>query len=344
VNDYLAYRGTGEPDPDASARPLPDVPPWRESLRARSVSTSATAAATGGRAARGMRYQIDPEEVERVNAALYLRRPLLVTGEPGTGKSSLAYAVAAELGLGEVLRWPITSKSTLRDGLYHYDAIGRLQEANLREIEASHQHAATPKPPKPVDIGSYIRLGPLGTALLPAERPRVLLVDELDKSDIDLPNDLLDVFEEGEFTIQEIARLPADHPPVTVMTADEDGRVELPAGPRGVVRCATFPLVIITSNGERQFPPAFLRRCLQLTLQAPDAEKLARIIEAHLPVQATDYEDMIDEFLDRKSEGELATDELLNAVFLRYSALRPEGESAEQLADIVMPYLDKSPG
>jgi MoxR-like ATPase len=341
VNDYLAYRGTGEPDPKASARPLPDVPPWRESLRARSVGTSATAGTNGDPALRGMKYQIDLEEVERVNAALYLRRPLLVTGDPGTGKSSLAYAVAAELGLGEVLRWPITSKSTLRDGLYHYDAIGRLQEANLREIEARHHHDATPRP---VDIGSYIRLGPLGTALLPAERPRVLLVDELDKSDIDLPNDLLNVFEEGEFTIQEIARLPADQPSVAVMTADEGSRVELSAEPRGVVRCAAFPVVIITSNGERQFPPAFLRRCLQLALEAPNAGKLARIVEAHLPVQATEYADLIEEFLGRKSEGELATDELLNAVFLRYSALRPDGESAEQLADIVMPYLDKSPG
>lgn len=332
MNDYLAYRGTGEPDPDALARPLPDVPPWRESLRARAV---------GGRGVRGLKYQIDPGEVERVNAALYLRRPLLVTGEPGTGKSSLAYAVAAELGLGEVLRWPVTSKSTLRDGLYQYDAIGRLQEANLREIEARDQHEASPTP---VDIGSYIRLGPLGTALLPGPRPRVLLVDELDKSDIDLPNDLLDVFEEGEFTIPELARLPVRQHPVTVMTADEGGQAELSAEPRGVVRCEAFPLVIITSNGERQFPSAFLRRCLQLALQAPGAGKLARIVEAHLPVRAADYEDLIDEFLGRKSEGELATDELLNAVFVRYSALRPAGESAEQLADIVMPYLDKSRG
>ena len=338
MNDYLAYRGTGVPDPGAPERHLPAVPPWRESLRARDTS------AADGQPMRGMKYQIDLEEAERVNAALYLRRPLLVTGEPGTGKSTLAYAVAAELGLGEVLRWPITSKSILRDGLYRYDAIGRLQEANVREIEARHQHGATAKPSKPVDIGSYIRLGPLGTALLPVNRPRVLLVDELDKSDIDLPNDLLDAFEEGEFTIQEIARLPADHPPVTVMTADEGNRIELPAEPRGVVRCDAFPVVIITSNGERQFPPAFLRRCLQLTLQPPDAEKLTRIVEAHLPVQAADYADLIEEFLDRKSEGELATDELLNAIFLRYSGLRPDGESAEQLAGIVMPYLDKSPG
>lgn len=333
MNDYLAYRGTGEPDPGAARRRLPEVPPWRESLRARSASS--------GQGRRGQRYQVGPEEAERVNAAMYLRRPLLVTGDPGTGKSSLAYAVAAELGLGEVLRWPITSKSTLRDGLYHYDAIGRLQEANLSEIKARYQRGGTPAP---VDIGSYITLGPLGTALLPGERPRVLLVDELDKSDIDLPNDLLDVFEEGEFTIPELARLPADQHPVTVMTADAGQRARLPAEPRGVVRCSAFPLVIITSNGERQFPPAFLRRCLQLALEAPDAHKLERIIEAHLEdVNASDFEDLIDIFLTRKSEGELATDELLNAIFMRYSGLRPAGETAGQLADIVMPYLDKSP-
>jgi MoxR-like ATPase len=334
VTDYLAYRGTGEPDPDAATRSLPAVPPWREALRARIIGAD--------QVERGLRYQVDPEQAERVNAALYLRRPLLVTGEPGTGKSSLAYAIAAELGLGQVLRWPITSKSTRQDGLYSYDAIGRLQQANLREIEARHQPGGASA--APVDIGPYIRLGPLGTALLPAGRPRVLLVDELDKSDIDLPNDLLDVFEEGEFTIPELARLPAAQYPVTVTTADEGGRAELPAEPRGVIRCQAFPVVIITSNGERQFPAAFLRRCLQLELVAPDATKLARIVEAYLGEQAGDFGDLIEEFLTRKNEGELATDELLNAIFLRYSGLRPAGETAEQLADIVMPFLDKSPG
>jgi MoxR-like ATPase len=328
--DYLTFQGLGRPAPEAASRALPPAPPWREFLRRGDVD--------GTSSRRGAHYQVEPGEADRVNAALYLRRPLLVTGEPGTGKSSLAYAVAAELGLGEVLRWPVSSKSALRDGLYQYDAIGRLQEANLREIEARREHGATPRP---VDIGSYIRLGPLGTALLPGPRPRVLLVDELDKSDIDLPNDLLDVFEEGEFTIPELARLPAAQHPVTVMTADEGGLAQLSDEPRGVVRCAAFPLVFITSNGERQFPPAFLRRCLQLRLEPASREKLTRIVEAQLGVPAADYQDLIDEFLDRKTEGELATDELLNAIFLRYSGLRPPAETAADLANAVMPYLNR---
>jgi MoxR-like ATPase len=333
MNEWLAYKGTGVPDDGAAGRRLPPPPPWREFLRVRDSE--------GTSRERGKSYQVDPEEAERVNAALYLRRPLLVTGAPGTGKSSLAYGVAAELSLGEVLRWPITSKSTLRDGLYQYDAIGRLQEANLRELEARAGGGKA----KPVDIGSYIRLGPLGTALLPTGRPRVLLVDELDKSDLDLPNDLLDVFEEGEYKIPELARLPAGHPPVTVMTADEGGSVELASEPRGVVRCGAFPLVIITSNGERQFPAAFLRRCLQLKLQPASGGKLARIIEAHLEGSTPDrYEDLIQAFLGRQKEGELATDQLLNAIFLRFSGLRPAGETPPQLAELVMPFLDRPPG
>lgn len=339
MTDYLAYRGTGQPDPEAEKRLLPEVPPWREALRAQSRDEKETGDKHNKR---GLSYQVEPEEAERVNAALYLRRPLLVTGAPGTGKSSLAYAVAAELGLGEVLRWPITSKSTLREGLYHYDAIGRLQEANLNETKAKYQHEIAPAA---VDIGSYIALGPLGTALLPGKRPRVLLVDEVDKSDIDLPNDLLNVFEEGEYTIPEIARLPADQHPVTVMTADPGERATLAAESRGVVRCDAFPLVILTSNGERQFPPAFLRRCLQLELKMPDVAKLERIIKAHLEdVREDDFRDLIEEFLSRRSAGELATDELLNGIYLRYSGLRPSGETADDLADMIMPFLNKSPG
>jgi MoxR-like ATPase len=146
-----------------------------------------------GDLSRGQIFQASEKENDFVNSALYLRLPLLVTGKPGTGKSSLAYAVAHELKLGRVLRWPITSRSTLQEGLYRYDAIGHIQEANL-----------TRKMP---DIGQFIRLGPLGTALLPSRYPHPLLIDEIDKSDIDLPNDLLNIFEEGEFEIPELARL-----------------------------------------------------------------------------------------------------------------------------------------
>ncbi|MFM6527076.1 MAG: MoxR family ATPase, partial [Dolichospermum sp.] len=99
----------------------------------------------------------------------------------GTGKTSLAYAVAYELGLGEVLHWPITTRTTLKDGLYSYDAIGRLQDAKDKDKDNL------------AEIGKYINLGSLGTALLPSEKPRVLLIDEIDKSDIDLPNDLLHI-------------------------------------------------------------------------------------------------------------------------------------------------------
>jgi len=329
MNEWLAYTGRGTPD-GAESRPLPDPPPWREFLR-----TSASGVTSPER---GHTYQVDSTEAEHVNAALYLRRPLLVTGGPGTGKSSLAYSVAAELGLGEVLRWPIGSKTTLRNGLYQYDAIGRLQEANLREIEARAGRSLA----EPVDIGSYIRLGPLGTALLPARQPRVLLVDEFDKSDIDLPNDLLDVFEEGEYEIPELARLRHEQGAVTVMTADEGGHAEIE---RGRVRCDAFPLVIVTSNGEREFPAAFMRRCLRLALEPASPDKLARIIEAHLGSDARDrHQEVITEFLSRRNHGELATDQLLNAIFLRFSGLRPASETPAQLADAVMPYLNRPSG
>jgi len=328
LNEWLAYTGSGTRTAPSASKELPPPPPWRKFPRTRDSGGSAQD--------RGRTYQIDPHEADRVNAAMYLRRPLLVTGAPGTGKSSLAYGIASELGFGEVLRWPITSKSTLREGLYQYDAIGRLQEANLREIMARHGGD-----PQVVDIGSYIRLGPLGTALLPTERPRVLLIDELDKSDIDLPNDLLDIFEEGEYKIVEIARLPARDSKVTVMTSDDRGTAELSGEPRGVIRCNAFPLVIITSNGERQFPPAFLRRCMQLNLRPASPEKLAQIVEAHLGIHADGYRDLIDEFLRRQPDDELATDQLLNAIFLRYRSLRPADETLAQFTDAVMHPLNR---
>ncbi|MFJ3310664.1 AAA family ATPase [Streptomyces sp. NPDC086549] len=245
-------------------------------------------------------------ETDIINVALHLRRPLLVTGHPGTGKSSLAHALAGELDLGPVLHWPVNSRSTLQDALYRYDAIGRLQETE-------------PGGERPY-IGTFVRLGPLGTALAPSDQPRVLLVDELDKGDVDLPNDLLTAFEEGRFEIPELARLPEDQSVIDVLTADHGApaRVE-----RGIVRCTQFPVVVITTNGERDFPPAFLRRCVPLHLADPDESRLRQIISARLGEEAlADADDLIHAFLQRRTVGDLATDQLLNAVFLRTGGVR----------------------
>ncbi|MGW1493840.1 AAA family ATPase [Streptomyces sp. NPDC002402] len=293
---WRLFRGYGTPRDIA----LPPAPPWRR-FGAPSGETSG-GPTTGRRAAP---YLINQRHADIVSAALHLRRPLLVTGQPGTGKSSLARAIGYELQLGEVLHWPINSRSTIEEALYRYDAVGRLRETTLaRGVEHT-------EPP----IGTYIRLGPLGTALVPSSRPRVLLIDELDKGDVDLPNDLLTVFEEGEYEISELARLPEEQSDVEVLAAEADTRVTVT---RGRVRCDEFPVVVITSNGERDFPPAFLRRCVRLELPPPDDERLREIVRAHLGEAATaEVGELLDEFLRRRNVGGLATDQLLNAVFLR---------------------------
>jgi MoxR-like ATPase len=320
---------------------LPDPPPWRRF--------------EGLARERAQSFLPDRDDIERVNAALYLRRPLLITGKPGTGKTTLVYAVARALGLGQVLRWSITSRSTLQDGLYQYDAVARLQDTHL---DRPGQGEGQPKGGSPkatgsnevdsLDIGRYLTLGPLGTAFFAngpvkiegRERwfPRVLLIDEIDKSDIDLPNDLLHVFEEGRFEIPELVRLKNRQPQVQVRAWGKDAGM-LPVE-HGEVPCREFPLVVMTSNGERDFPPAFLRRCLQLDIQPPGRAKLEQIVRAHLfpsghgadQREAAEQEydrhrevidKLIKRFLDLRDSDrkELATDQLLNAVSLAMSGV-----------------------
>ena len=303
---WWIYRDTKQPHDTIDK--LPPAPPWRQFSKA------------------------DEQAIELVNAALYLRRPLLITGKPGVGKTSLAYAVAYELKLGAVLRWSITTQTQLQEGLYRYDAIARLQDASLQK----NQGEVTPP-----NIGQYLRLGPLGTAFAAQQRPRVLLIDEIDKSNIDLPNNLLHIFEEGEFEIPELARLSTEEQ--TISPHDQGEGIPIK---HGQVRCEAFPLVIMTSNGEREFPPAFLRRCLQLEMQLPDKDKLAEIINAHLSHDGqyqTQINELIEEFIKRRDldNNEIATDQLLNAVYLALKDIEPSLHEKEELLNVLWKSLTR---
>ncbi|MEM7017414.1 MAG: MoxR family ATPase [Pseudomonadota bacterium] len=317
MQKWWIYQGNTKPH-DGISR-LPEPPPWRQFT-------------DKARAARGLQYRPSSREVELVNVALYLRRPLLITGKPGVGKTSLAYAVAHELNLGEVLRWSITTQTRLQDGLYRYDAIARLQDSSIQGNDA------------PPDIGQYLRLGPLGTAFTANQKPRVLLIDEIDKSDIDLPNDLLHIFEEGEFEIPELARTQEDSH--KIQPHDEGNKVTIE---HGRVRCHAFPLVIMTSNGEREFPPAFLRRCLQLDIPLPDPKKLMEILKAHLQLDTSHepkIKKLLAEFMKRRDmdKNELATDQLLNAMYMAMKDIDPLERDREELLNALWRSLSGGEG
>jgi MoxR-like ATPase len=178
-----------------------------------------------------------------VNAAVTLQRPLLVKGEPGTGKTVLAHEISKALK-APLIEWHIKSTTKAQQGLYEYDAVSRLRDSQLGDARVK-------------DIGNYIKKGKLWEAFTAPERP-VLLIDEIDKADIEFPNDLLQELDRMEFYVYE-----------TGQTIKADKR----------------PIVMITSNNEKELPDAFLRRCFFHYIKFPDAETMRDIIEVHFPGQ-----------------------------------------------------------
>ena len=176
-----------------------------------------------------------------VNAAVALQRPLLVKGEPGTGKTVLAHEIASSLGY-PLIEWNVKSTTKAQQGLYEYDAVSRLRDSQLGD-------------PKVADIGNYIVRGKLWDAFA-ADRPYVVLIDEIDKADIEFPNDLLLELDRMQFFVYET---------------------------RQTIVAKHRPVVIITSNNEKELPDAFLRRCFFHYIRFPDRPTMDRIVDAHYP-------------------------------------------------------------
>ena len=186
-------------------------------------------------------YVASPELMASVNVAMALEKPLLIKGEPGTGKTMLAQAIAQSLGK-ELLIWNIKSTTKAQEGLYVYDTIQRLYDSQFGEEGVD-------------DIGHYIKLGKLGEAFKADNQP-VLLIDEIDKADLEFPNDLLWDLDKMEFYIHET---------------------------KETVKAKKRPIVIITSNAEKELPDAFLRRCIFHYIEFPDKELMEEIVKVHFP-------------------------------------------------------------
>ena len=186
-------------------------------------------------------YVATPDLMLAVNAAIRLQRPLLIKGEPGTGKTMLAEEVAAALGM-PLLQWHIKSTTKAQQGLYEYDAVSRLRDSQLGDDRVK-------------DIGNYIVKGTLWQAF-DADAPCVVLIDEIDKADIEFPNDLLRELDRMEFFVYET---------------------------RELVKAKHRPIVFITSNNEKELPDAFLRRCFFHYIKFPDRDTMHKIVDVHFP-------------------------------------------------------------
>jgi MoxR-like ATPase len=222
----------------------------------------------------------DPELKQAIDLAMYLRRPLLLEGEAGCGKTQLARAIAYELGL-PFYRWDIRSTSLAKEGLYEYDALLRLHDVQMSQ-------SGTKLGRDPRNPGNYLRFGALGNAFRLADCPAIVLIDEIDKADLDFPNDLLTVLDEPwAFDVSE--------------ATGDDGK------PMRVGPAAHPPIVIITSNREKGYLPLpFLRRCIYYYMKFPDKAGLKAIVEAHYGEIETQSEVFSGEVVD------VAIDKLLS--------------------------------
>lgn len=256
-------------------------------------------------------YRYIPSEplIEAVNVTIFLKRPLLLKGEPGCGKTRLAQAVAYELGL-DYQFWSVKSTSKAHDGLYTYDAVRRLRTAQLA--------IATGNPDYVDDPSEYVQLGPLGQALKNKKRS-VVLIDEIDKADIDFPNDLLLELDEMRFKIEE-------------------------TGEEIVAKEGEEPIVFITSNDEKDLPDAFLRRCIFHKIEFPDRARLIDIVRAHiLDVPEPLVDAAVSRFLRLRKEMEkkeeankkVSTSELIDWVRILHQVSKGEvqDEILEKLKD-----------
>jgi MoxR-like ATPase len=243
------------------------------------------------------RYLTNDALEAAVNCALALERPLLVKGEPGTGKTLLAEAIAAALG-AELIPWHVKSTTRAQDGLYVYDTVQRLYDSRFGDGDVR-------------DIRHYIKLGPLGRALK-AEKRVVLLIDEVDKADLEFPNDLLHELDRMRFRVVE--------------TGDE-------------VVAALRPVVIITSNNEKELPDAFLRRCVFHFIDFPDPSFMRRIVDVHHPdLTGTLADQTLKVFFEIRANARLrkrpSTSELIDWI----AVLKKAGVSEVKL-DKELPFL-----